>query len=125
MTLMDVANQLVAGCREGRETENLDKLYAPDAVSAEAMVMPGVEQPRAVEGLGVIKGKHAWWESAMEVMDAQVSDPMRHGDDRFAVIFKVKAKDRASGLVMDMEEVGVYTVADGKITREEFFYSAP
>ena len=41
MAMQDVARELVAGCREGRETENLDKLYAPDAVSVEAVDMGG------------------------------------------------------------------------------------
>ena len=27
------------------------------------------------------------------------------------------------GKVFDMEGVGVYTVADGKVTREEFYYA--
>lgn len=125
MSLMNLANALVAGCRDGTETENLDALYAPDAVSAEAFDMPDVEMPREVQGLEAIKGKHAWWNSTMEVLEAHASDPMLHGTDRFAVIFRMKAKERASGDVMDMEEVGLYTVKDGKIVREEFFYALP
>ncbi|MEM7073800.1 MAG: nuclear transport factor 2 family protein [Pseudomonadota bacterium] len=125
MTMMEVAKELVAGCREDRATENLDRLYAPDAVSAEAFAMPGGEMPREVQGLDAIRGKHAWWNSTMDVLDASVTEPMVHGDDRFAVIFKMKAREKASGNVMDMEEVGVYTVSNGKITREEFFYAMP
>ena len=125
MTLIDVANALVDGCRTGQDTENLEMLYAPDAVSVEAMAAPGGEMPREVQGVAAIKGKHEWWNATMEVLEAEASDPMLHGDDRFAVIFRMKAKDRASGTVMDMEEVGVYTVAGGKIVREEFFYTMP
>ncbi|MEM9843904.1 MAG: nuclear transport factor 2 family protein [Pseudomonadota bacterium] len=125
MQLLDVANALVEGCRTGTETDNLDVLYAPDVVSAEAMAMPGGEMPREVQGLEAIRGKHAWWNSMMEVLDADASDPMLHGEDRFAVIFRLKAKERASGEVTEMEEVGIYTVRDGKITREEFFYAMP
>ena len=33
MSLKEIADELVAGCREGREAANLDKLYAADAVS--------------------------------------------------------------------------------------------
>ena len=29
MTLTEIANELVAGCREGRERANLDALYSP------------------------------------------------------------------------------------------------
>ncbi|MEM6578133.1 MAG: nuclear transport factor 2 family protein [Pseudomonadota bacterium] len=125
MSLMEVAHALVDGCRTGKDSDNLDVLYAPDAVSAEAMTMPGVDMPREIQGIEAIKGKHAWWNSTMEVLEADVGDPMLHGEDRFAVIFRMKAKERASGEVSEMEEVGVYTVRDGKIVREEFFYAMP
>ncbi|MEX0368993.1 MAG: SnoaL-like domain-containing protein [Tateyamaria sp.] len=119
MSLIDVANELVAGCREGRENENLDKLYAADAISVEAMDMG---QGRETNGLDGIKGKHAWWDSTFEVLEANVSDPMPHGNDKFAVTFAVKAKNKETGEVSDMNEIAVYHVADDKIVREEFFY---
>ena len=98
MDLKVVANALVAGCREGREVENLGKLYASDAVSVEA-----AEQgmPREAKGLDAIRAKHEWWGNAMEVQG--------------------KVKD--SGETFDMKEIGVYHVKDGKINREEFFYT--
>jgi len=120
MNLMDVARELVAGCRENRETANLDALYAPDAVSVEAMDMGQGRETVGVEG---IKAKHAWFESMFEMLGGTVSDPFPHGDDRFAVIFEMDAKNKESGLVEKMKEVAVYHVADGKIVREEFFYA--
>lgn len=98
---------------------NLDKLYAPDAVSVEAADMGN---GREAAGLEAIRGKHEWWNSAMEATQTNVSDPMVHGEDRFAVIFEVKGHEKDGGKPFDMKEVGVYTVANGKITREEFFY---
>ncbi len=121
MDLKSVADELVAGCREGREVENLDKLYAADAVSVEAADMSG--QGREAHGLDAIRGKHAWWDSSMEVTNATISDPMLHGDDRFAVVFEVTGKEKASGNAFDMKEIAVYTVKDGSIVREEFFYA--
>lgn len=120
MTLNEIANELVAGCREGREAENLGKLYAPDAVSVEAAEMPGMG--REAQGLEAIRGKHEWWESSFEVLDGNVGGPFPHGDDRFAVHFSMKAKNKETGDITDMEEVAVYHVAGGKIVREEFFY---
>ncbi|KNG92429.1 nuclear transport factor 2 family protein [Pseudaestuariivita atlantica] len=122
MTLNEIANELVAGCREGRENENLGKLYADNAVSVEAMAMG--DQGPETHGLDGIRGKHAWWDSTFEVLEANISDPFPHGDDRFAVIFEVKTKEKESGRVDDMKEVAVYHIADGKIVREEFFYGA-
>ena len=120
MSLNDIANELVAGCREGRAAANLDKLYAPDAVSVEA-VDNGMGRARH-RSWRRIRGKHAWWEANFEVLGGTVSDPMPHGDDRFAVIFEMQAKEQGDGEVEDMKEVAVYHVAGGKIVREEFFY---
>ncbi|UWQ22857.1 nuclear transport factor 2 family protein [Jannaschia sp. W003] len=121
MALMDVARELVAGCRENRTEENLDKLYAEDAVSVEAVDQG---QGREVHGLDGIRGKHQWWDSTFETLDATVSDPFPHGDDRFAVIFEMRARNKGSGETFDMKEVAVYHVDGGRIVREEFFYGS-
>ncbi|MDJ1007193.1 MAG: nuclear transport factor 2 family protein [Paracoccaceae bacterium] len=120
MELKDIANELVAGCREGREAENLGRLYADDAVSVEAADPMGMG--RETKGIEGIRGKHDWWNNSFEVLEANVSDPYPHGDDRFAVRFTMKAKSKENGEVSDMDEIGIYHVADGKIVREEFFY---
>lgn len=120
MTLKDIANELVAGCRENRAADNLAKLYANDAVSVESTDASGAG--RTSEGLDAIRGKHAWWEENFEVHDASVSDPMLHGDDKFAVVFGIDATMKSTGERSQMKEVGVYHVADGRIVREEFFY---
>lgn len=122
MTLNEIANELVAGCREHRELGLLDTIYAADAVSVEAADFSGAGRETA--GLEGIKGKHAWFEGTFEVLGGSVSDPFPHGDDRFAVIFEMQTKNRETGEVADMKEVAVYTVADGKIAREEFYYGS-
>lgn len=118
MTLIEIANELVAGCRENRTTENLPKLYATDAVSVEAADMGN---GRSMTGLAAIEGKHAWWNDNAEVHSASVDGPYLHGDDRFAVIFHLDVTMKGSGR-SHMDEVAVYHVAGGRIVREEFFY---
>lgn len=126
--LRSVATQLVTGCREGRELENLDKLYAPDAVSVEAYAMPGSEMGREAHGVEAIKGKHAWWNASFEMLDTgrtaedMVQGPYYFGDDRFGVRFEIKTKNRETGDIEDMTELATYHVKGGKIVREEFFY---
>lgn len=117
-----VGEQLVAHCRGHTEAEGLKTLYAADAVSVEAADMGG--QGREARGLEAIQGKHAWWNSTHEVHDAKVEGPFMHGDDRFGVIFEFEVSNKQTGERMPrMKELGVYHVADGKIVREEFFYS--
>lgn len=121
MTLNEIAEELVKGCREGREGENLDRLYADDALSVEAMSPEG--QDRITRGLNGIKGKHAWWDENATVHDTSVEGPFVGGDDSFAVVFDVDAT--LFGERTKMREVGLYTVKDGRIVREDFLYAKP
>jgi len=118
--MLEIANALVAGCREGREAENLERLYSADAVSVEAADMGNGREAR---GLDAIRAKHDYWANAMEMTGGSVSDPFPHGDDRFAVIFEAEGRDKTSGEAFAMKEVGVYHVENGRIVREEFFYA--
>ncbi|MAM24958.1 MAG: hypothetical protein CML55_06185 [Rhodobacteraceae bacterium] len=120
MDIKQVAQELVTGCREGRARENLSKLYAEDAVSVEAVDQSG--QGRETKGLDGIRAKHDWWEANMEATGGSISEPMLHGDDRFAVIFEVQGRDKNTDENFDMREVAVYHVDQGRIVREEFFY---
>jgi ketosteroid isomerase-like protein len=120
MTLNEIAKELVAGCREGREKENLKTLYAPDAVSVEASDMGG---GTTVTGVEAILGKHHWWEAAHEFHGGSIEGPFVHGDDRFAVVFGLDVTNRESGQRITGKEVGIYHVDGGKIVREEFYYA--
>ena len=123
MDVKDIAKALVEGCRAGgaKIRENLDTLYADDAVSVEAADMGG--QGRETHGKPGIHGKHDWWDNAMEEHSSEVIGPFYHGENQFSVLFDVDATDKESGKRMQIKEIGVYHVADGKITREEFHYS--
>ena len=117
MTPSEIANELVAGCKVGAEEANLAKLYADNAVSVEAV---DNGNGRVAVGLEAIRAKHAWWAENATMHALEVEGPFPHGDDRFAVIFRLDAT--MFGARSQMTEVGVYTAEDGKIVREEFFY---
>lgn len=117
MNLSQIAEMLVEGCRTGKEAENLGRLYADDAVSVEPRDMG---EGREAAGLDAIRAKHAWWDQNAVVHGMEVEGPMLHGADRFAVIFR--ADVTMFGARSQTKEVAVYTVADGRIVREEFFY---
>ena len=120
-TLMKIAETLADCCRNGRESEALDTLYAPDAVSIEALSFNG-DDPMTV-GLEGIRGKHDWWNGAFDVHASSVGGPYFHGSDTFALTFEVDATNRESGERSAMKEIGIYTIAKGKIIRESFFYT--
>ena len=121
MTLQEIGERLVSLCREGKNMDAIEELYADDVVSVEAMDPP--EGDRTSHGLEAVRAKNTWWADQHEVHGGEANGPFRHEDDRFAVHFKYDVTWKPDGTRYVMEEVAVYTVADGKIVREEFFYS--
>lgn len=123
MTLKEIAKALADGCRAGgaKVRENLDALYADDAVSVEAADMNGMGRETA--GKAGIHGKHDWWDNSMEEHSTKVTGPFYHGEDQFSLLFEADATDKESGNRFQMQEIGIYHVKDGKIVREEFHYA--
>jgi ketosteroid isomerase-like protein len=121
MTTMDVAQQYVALCKQGKNEECLDKLFAKDAVSVEAMT-PASGGDRVASGLDAIRAKGKSWGESNTVHKAEVTGPYPN-EDRFAVRFTYDITNKPSGKRMTMDEIGLFTVKNGKITREEFFYA--
>jgi ketosteroid isomerase-like protein len=119
MSVNEIANRYVALCKEGRFEACLDELFAKDAVSVEAFAPPGTD--RVATGIAALKGKSEWWNKNHEVHKAEVAGPYPNGD-RFAVRFTFDVTNKPSGKRFTMDEVGLFTVENGKITREEFFY---
>jgi ketosteroid isomerase-like protein len=119
MSTMDIATKLVDLCKQGKNPE-ARALYAADAVSVEAFAAPGME--REAKGLAAIEAKGEWWRANHEVHSALITGPWPNGE-RFIVGFQYDVTIKASGQRMTMDEVGLYTVANGKIVREEFFYA--
>lgn len=119
MNTMEIASKLVELCRQGKNAEALDTLYADDVLSVEAAVPPGME--REAKGLAAVKAKGQWWVDNHEVHSMTVTGPWPHGD-RFIVGFQIDVTHKPSGQRMQMDEVGLYHVRGGKVVREEFFY---
>jgi hypothetical protein len=120
MTVQDVAKKYVELVKAGKHDEILGTLFARDAVSVEAAAMPGMD--RVSNGIDAIIGKGKWWQDNHTVHKEEVRGPYPH-DNRFAVHFAYDVTNKPSGQRIAMEEVGLFTVENGKIVREEFFYS--
>lgn len=122
MTTQEIANQLVALCRAGRNIEAVETLLSKNVVSVEAR---GDEtMPAEMKGRDTIRGKNEWWVNNHKIHRSSVKGPYPNGD-RFAVIFDFEVTPVSgpmAGRRFRMEEVALYTVAAGKIVREEFFY---
>lgn len=123
MNTSEVGQTLVDLCKQGKNMDAIDKLFAADVVSEEAIDMPG-GPARVMTGTQAIKGKNQWWFDNNEVHGKTITGPFPNGDD-FVVLFKYDITPKAgpmAGKRMTMEEAGLYTVKNGKVVREKFFY---
>lgn len=119
-----VGKKLVELCNAGNDKEVLDNYYAQDIVSVEVMGMPEVGMPREMKGIDAVRAKWQWWYDNNEVHGGSCTGPFPHGN-KFIVIFEMDTTAKSgpmAGQRMQMQEAGLYTVADGKIVKEEFFY---
>ncbi|HVW29725.1 MAG TPA: nuclear transport factor 2 family protein [Polyangiaceae bacterium] len=120
MNTQEIGKKYVALCNEGKHEEILQNLFSKDVVSVEAGAPPG--QERTAKGLDAIRAKGKWWADNHIVHKAEHAGPYPN-DDRFAVRFTYDITNKPSGKRFTMDEIGLFTVKDGKIVREEFFYS--
>ncbi len=103
--------------KSGDHQEAARRFNAPDIVSLEAM-----EGPMArVEGAAAVKAKSDWWYGAHEVHSATTEGPYVNGD-QFAVRFSLDVTQKENGQRIQMQEIGLYTMRDGKVVEEKFFY---
>lgn len=117
-----LAQELVALCRAGRNLDAVNRLYSPKIVSIEPV---GDEKmPAEMTGIDAVRGKNEWWFANNEVHDAQVNGPFV-GEGQFAVHYTYETTFKPTGQRMRLSEMALYTVKDGKIAREEFFYNMP
>jgi ketosteroid isomerase-like protein len=121
MTTQDIANDLVTLCKQGKFAESGEKYWAQDVVSIEAGA-PGGGDPIS-RGIEAARGKGEWWEANHEVHGVEVEGPYVNGD-QFIVRFKMDITQKASGQRITMDETALYTLKDGKIAEERFFYGS-
>lgn len=120
MNTQAIAARLVELCRQGKYEQAQDELYADDAVSIEMDGLPP-EMARDTRGLEAIREKGRQFNAGIEVMHGgSVGDPIVTGN-WFSLVMTMDATFKERGRV-DMREICVYQVRDGKIVREQFFY---
>jgi hypothetical protein len=119
MTTLEVGKQLVELCKQGKNEEAAKQLYAKDIVSVEAAAMPNAS--REAHGLAAIEEKSKWWRDNHVIHSASCEGPFPNGD-KFIVRFTYDVTFKPTSSRRTMDEMALFTVADGKIVREEFFY---
>jgi len=120
MTTQEVANQLVSLCREGKFEEVLEKLYSTDVESIEP---EGSIFPNHVKGLSALLDKGKQWEEMIaQVHSSEVSDPLV-AENFFSITMKTKVTLTGMSEPINMDELCIYRVENGKVLLEQFFYT--
>jgi hypothetical protein len=117
-----IGKKLVDYCRNGLNLEAISTLYSPDIVSVEAM--SNADFPAEMRGVHNVVEKNKKWYEMNDVHHASAEGSFPH-HDKFAVIFHYETSMKEGprkGERNKFQEIAVYTVKDGKIVREEFFY---
>lgn len=118
MNTEEIARRLVTLCREQKWEAAQKELYAADAVSIEPHDSPGFD--RETRGLPAILEKGRKFVGMTEkVHSLAVSDPLV-APSSFACTMRLDMTMKGQGR-MDMSELCVYEVKDGKIMAERFF----
>ena len=120
MNTQQVANRLVELCRKGENMQALEELYADNCTSQE---MPGIPGEFVSGKKAITKKSQEWLDSVQEYHSGGVSDPQVAGD-YFSCVMDMDITFKERGR-MQMEEICLYQVKDGKITNEQFFYDMP
>ena len=118
----DVGQKLVSLCTQGKNLEAVETLYAPNVESVEVHGMP--EFPAHMKGIDAVRRKNQWWIDNHETHGSETMGPFPHGE-RFIVHMKYDVTPTSGpfkGKRMQLDEAALYTVRDGKIVQEEFFY---
>jgi ketosteroid isomerase-like protein len=116
MDAKQVAEEFTALCKAGEFDQAGERFWADDVVSLEAM--PGDMQ--RTDGKDAARAKGEWWVANNEIHEVTTEGPQVNGD-QFVVRFGMDVTP-AGGERMKSDEIALYTVRDGKIVEERFFY---
>ena len=118
MSVRSVGQKFVELCSQKKNFDVMQTMYAPNIVSVEG-------EGKETAGKDPVIKKSKDWVSDKTFNGERVSGPFFNGanPDQFMVYFELDVTPKATGKMITLKEVGVYTVnKDDLITREQFFY---
>lgn len=118
MTAQEVADRFNELAQSGQWDKIQAEMYADDAVSLEPEHSQGL---RTVKGKDAIREKGKQFQEMVEEMHGGYSNEPIVAGNHFAVAMGMDVTMKGMGR-MDMHEIAVYEVKDGKIVKEQFFY---
>lgn len=118
MTTQEVANRFHELAQMGQWQQIQEEMFAHDAVSIEPDHAQGM---KSATGLDAIREKGRQFGEMVEEMHGGYSSEPLVAGNFFAVAMGMEATMKEKGRI-NMEEICVYEVKNGKIVREQFFF---
>lgn len=113
---MELGQQLVALFNQGKADGWVRGVWSPGIESIE-----GVGMNMGWRGTKAVEAKNEGWMATHKIHGASAEGPYV-GSTGFSMKMKMDVEDTTTGQRTTMQEIGVYTVQNGKIVREEFMY---
>ena len=123
MSVRSVATKYMELCNQGKHFEFMRAFYAPEIVSVEGDGKEYVGKEPVIRKSEIFQG-------ANTIHSQDLRGPFFCGDanaasGRFGVYAKIEFSPKAGGgKRVTHEEVGIYTIENDLVTREEFYYDA-
>ena len=119
MTTQEIANRFYELAQKGEWAKIYDELYDKRAESIEPPSAQGAL--KSVKGMEQIHKKGKDWEATIEQVHGGHTGPPQVANNFFSCTMGFDATFKGKGR-MQMDEVALYEVKDGKIVKEQFFY---
>ena len=97
-----------------------EKHWADDVKSVEPRDLPG-GIPAVVLGIAATRTKHRTWLSADRITDLSIDGPFVTGN-QFALFIDMMIVGGADPAPGPFSEIALYTVHNGRVTEERYFY---
>jgi hypothetical protein len=123
MSVRTIAQKYMELCEQGKHFEFMRAFYGPQMVSVEGDGREFVDKDQVIR-------KSEVFQDANTIHSQDLRGPFFCGDadagsGKFGVYAAIEFSPKAGGKRVRHEEVGLYTVKDETVTREEFFYDGP
>lgn len=123
MSVRAIAGKYMELCGQGKHFDFMRSFYAPEMVSVEANGREFVGKEPVIHKSEVFQGNNTFHSQDLR-------GPFFMGDadsasGKFGVYIALEFSPKAGGNRLKHEEVGIYTVKNDIVTREEFYYDGP
>lgn len=118
--VVEIAQDYAALMLAGETLAAAEKYWASDIVALEP-TKSGANGPAIAIGKPAVLARLTSWLEANAVSELLIDGPFITGD-QFALFIDMEITHRASGKRKPFSEIATYTVRDGQIFEERFFY---